>query len=154
MPFSWRSCILPFPLVIPQINVWGVYLPLPLQDPAFIRAPALTRENTVYIAVKAILNLFITRKNNAKYLQSVALQLFSPTMWSRSLTGEGRLREVPTGSREKSRESQPRPKGAFPWLWRWGRDCEFCDIVSKGCNTISTLQHYVVLKIVVANRPV
>ena len=80
-------------------------------------------------------------------------------MWSRSLTGDGLLREAPTGSREKSREksreSQPRLKGAFPWLWRCGAGIATSgDIVSKGCNTISTLQHYVALKIVVANRPV
>ena len=29
-----------------------------------------------------------------------------------------------------------------------------CDIVSSGCNIVPTLQHFVVLKIVIANRPV
>ena len=33
----------------------GVYLQLPLQDPAFIRGPALNRENTVYTEAKATL---------------------------------------------------------------------------------------------------
>ena len=42
-----------------------MYLQLPLQDPAFIRGPALNRENTVYIEAKATLD-YILRKNRNK----------------------------------------------------------------------------------------
>ena len=44
------------------------------------------------------------------------------------------LREVLTGSREKSRESQTRLEGAFPWLWRWGRDCELATLFRRAAT--------------------
>ena len=51
MPFldTRVSCLYTVSLSVPQINVLGVCLQLPLQDPAFIRGPALNRENTVIL---------------------------------------------------------------------------------------------------------
>lgn len=43
---------------IPQISTWGAYFQLHLRDPAFIRYPALNRENTVFTI--PILTLFTT----------------------------------------------------------------------------------------------
>ena len=58
------SCLIP--LVFYNKNKrLGMYLQLPLQDPAFIRGPALNRENTVYIEAKATLD-YILRKNRNK----------------------------------------------------------------------------------------
>ena len=56
-------------------------------------------------------------------------------------------------SREVTREPTS-SQGRFSLALEVGQGLRIGDIVSKGCNTISTLQHYVALKIVVTNRPV
>ena len=56
-------------------------------------------------------------------------------------------------SREVTREPTS-SQGRFSLALEVGQGLRIGDIVSKGCNTISALQHYVALKIVVANRPV